>query len=407
MRNFKSAALFALVFFAASAARGQATCDGIWHWMSVPGTRCLDGSHTGFEYVCFSNLGPTAPLLMYLEAGGACWDGDSCDCDYGGTGVGCAPTFPPTIVTNHYDRQWSCDGQPAGGCSSADAIENYGTNGDPMTTAAFNGPNSPFNDLSSGRVNWNMAVIPYCTGDGHSGNAVRPLTTSDGERFVAYFKGYNNVTEDLAVLKNLFTPRQVVLWGASSGGAGTICNLSHVVAAFPTTTNVIDNGLSFIDATYFARVPMMGDLWGMPDTCPTPTPGDLSQLQVINARAFPGVRQALTDDRADNAEAPQSPNGDWSQGWVMGCTGTGACGASCDYGVGACNSMEGEAASLSGFPNAKVFIHDGQCHAERESDQPGFAPGCNYDSMTQSGVNFNDWIRGFMQVPGFTWDNVQ
>src|SRR5260370_522164 len=42
--------------------------------------RCLDGSQSGFESVCFPNRGPGGPLLLYLESGGGCWAADSGNC---------------------------------------------------------------------------------------------------------------------------------------------------------------------------------------------------------------------------------------------------------------------------------------------------------------------------------------
>jgi hypothetical protein len=58
----------------------------------------------------------------------------------------------------------------------------------------------------------------------------------------------------------------------------------------------------------------------------------------------------------------------------------------------------------SSSANYKYYIHTGACHAEREAS--GSPAGCNYNDMTQSGVAFNTWIRGWLQVPGFAWNDV-
>jgi hypothetical protein len=64
---------------------------------------------------------------------------------------------------------------------------------------------------------------------------------------------------------------------------------------------------------------------------------------------------------------------------------------------------------MHGGPTYKIFLHEGQCHAEREQD--GNPAGCNYDDMhsTMGSVTtyFKDWTRAWAQVPGFnTWDNI-
>src|SRR5262245_48569304 len=65
---------------AAANERGLATCDGNWHWVGVAGTKCLNGTATGFEYKCPVGHSQSNPLVMYLDAGNACWDYDSCFC---------------------------------------------------------------------------------------------------------------------------------------------------------------------------------------------------------------------------------------------------------------------------------------------------------------------------------------
>src|SRR5262245_48257413 len=84
----------------ATGERALATCDGQWHFVSVTGTQCLDGSSTGFEYKCRTGSA-SSPLVIYLDGGGACWDGTTCHC--GATGLCTDPLA--TITRNHFQSQ--------------------------------------------------------------------------------------------------------------------------------------------------------------------------------------------------------------------------------------------------------------------------------------------------------------
>jgi hypothetical protein len=76
-------------------------CDGRFHWAPVPGTQCLNGSETGFEYFCETG-NPHTPLLIYLDGGGLCWNADTCFCPNDDC------TNNP-IVRNHYGLDESND----------------------------------------------------------------------------------------------------------------------------------------------------------------------------------------------------------------------------------------------------------------------------------------------------------
>jgi hypothetical protein len=109
----------------------------------------------------------------------------------------------------------------------------------------------------------------------------------------------------------------------------------------------------------------------------------------------------------------------------VGCSGAGAC--------------SGTVTGSETWPQRyKVYFNPDTCHAEREEDScktgscdpcsdsscglttcgtacdphdgscgPPCEISCNYDNMTESGVNFNDWVREWIQAPGYTtWVNV-
>ena len=75
-RFFLALALVALSVPAAA----DPLCDGEFHWVDVPGTRCLDGSPTGHYYRCLPGNDARSPLLLMADGGGGCWDGVTCDC---------------------------------------------------------------------------------------------------------------------------------------------------------------------------------------------------------------------------------------------------------------------------------------------------------------------------------------
>jgi hypothetical protein len=60
-------------------AESVASCDGTYHWVGVPGTKSLDGTGTGFQYICL-NGSSNGPLIIFLDGGGGCFDGETCDC---------------------------------------------------------------------------------------------------------------------------------------------------------------------------------------------------------------------------------------------------------------------------------------------------------------------------------------
>lgn len=420
-------AVISILFSVTAWAQGipvQPQCDGNWHWVDSPGAMCMDGSPTGFEYACSPSLGPTGPLMIYFEPGGGIGSNyESVDCDFSTQaclqGV-CCTNPQATMFTNHNDKSMSCDGQPYGACQAVDSAPYTPIpGGDIGQSAAFNSPTSPFNPGgtgSAGLSKWNMAVFAYCTADGYAGSATAPYVDPAHieQPIVAHLKGYRNVSIFLNQMSQILNPSQVALWGSSAGSFGVICNLSQVVSTFPQTTAAFVNSFPPLSAKYeqglTAYAAQLGAAKVLPNgtvqavTCPLLCPAggctswDPSLAALYDQQALPGVRLALTDDYSDSTINAFS-------NIVWGCTGSGACGDACS--TEPCNSMvdfEAEATR----PNLKYYWHTGQCHAEREADlYSNFAPGCSYDDMIQNGISFNNWVRGWMGIPGFSWDNVR
>ena len=178
-----------------------------WTWTYIPGSACADGSQTGFA------INPASPAstdtLVFLEGGGACWDGTSC----------WGPVSSAFYVATGY-------GQAA-----------FQT--DPQVAAIYllNRANTanPFRDK-------NIVYIPYCTGDVFAGSNVTTLSYA-GVSHETHFVGYDNLTLFLRYITATF-PDTSRLWlaGDSAGGFGAALNFEHVQGALPKArVDVIDD----------------------------------------------------------------------------------------------------------------------------------------------------------------------
>jgi len=411
MLIFGALLIAGILFPSRANAQSGAVCDGAFHWVYVTGTENLDGSETGFEYLCQTGSA-TGPLLFYLQGAAACWTGDSCDCQPNAVGVCTNPNA--TTVFGFFNQSTSDDGLPwaqtywGGGVGAG----NPQVSGGPGTrAAAFAGPTSPFNQ------NWNIIYIPHTTGDAFMGNTVRELTTSGGKTYTVHFRGYRNITNDLKVIASLFpNPSKIAIWGISGGGVGADCNLSQFQGKWPTTSmwEMSNAGLAYGTDDIMPLLPTVAEIWGVwepgpggaivENTCPIiaqagSTDWNLEWVVRYNANNFPNVRKALTDDYSDSTVsqfaclfgATPGPNGS--------CAGAVASTLTAEF-----NDV------ISGAANYKVFYHTGTCHYERELDGNGTSdfskPYCDFDKMHQSGVNFNDWVNAWVNNSP-VWINVR
>ena len=397
---------------AGPAGQTAALCDGIFHWVSVPGTENLDGSETGFEYLCQTGS-PNSPLLVYLESGGACWTADNCYCQPDAFGQ-CRPSAE--IQTGFFNLSTSDDGlrwsQTYWGGDSGKMSKIVGGGG--PIGAAFVGPTSPFNQA------WNIVLIPYSTGDAFMGDTVRKFTTSLGISYTAHFRGYRNVRRDLELLGPLFpSPSKVAIWGASGGGIGADCNLSQFRTRWPGASiwELNNAGPPFAASDGIPLIPTVGAIWGawkqnprgtpVGLTCPIIIPQgatwSLQSVTAYNATKLPSVRKAFSDDYS----GATSNEFACLLGAIPDLKGN--CEAA--Y-VATLNSMY---QLVRNATNYRVFLHTGTCHSDREDDanspahQPPLGhnpPSCDFDNMRQSGVYFRDWVKAWI-TDSPAWVNVR
>lgn len=168
-----------------------------WHKIEPEGAICGNGSQYKF-FVNPSNLSKN--VLIYFEAGGACWDYASCS---GATGIRGAAN-PNGIPDDYMDM--------GSGIASI------------MSPFVFRA--HPWDSLPTNT--WTIIFVPYCTGDIHTGNNVIDYIDPDsGEVLHWHHKGHDNVMKILEWMKNQpdfdDIPRLMVT-GCSAGGAGSIIN---------------------------------------------------------------------------------------------------------------------------------------------------------------------------------------
>jgi hypothetical protein len=148
---------------------------------------------------------PSEDVLIFLEGGGACWDGATC----------WGPVETALYVPTGYG-----------------AVE-LAT--DPQLAALYplnrNDATNPWKDA-------NLVYVPYCTGDAFAGDNVVTLNYL-GIDHKTWFVGYRNIGLMLPRLLATFPNAQrVFLVGDSAGGFGAAFNFGQVQAAFIDTARV-------------------------------------------------------------------------------------------------------------------------------------------------------------------------
>jgi hypothetical protein len=177
-------------------ARPVETINDQWRWVDVPGSVCANGTPTGFGV----NRHPGARgVLIFLQGGGACWDGPSC----------WGPAASSLYVATGYGRlQFATDILALGSLF--------------LRRGAAANPFRAFN----------MVYVPYCTGDVHAGDRIATYQWL-GNR-PTHHRGAHNLGLFLSYVAATFPDAdRVFLAGDSAGGFGVALNLHRVVEAFP------------------------------------------------------------------------------------------------------------------------------------------------------------------------------
>ncbi len=198
-----------------------------WTYIPTPGAICGNGSATGL------GINPHAGatnLLIFLVGGGMCFDYATCFV---------AKTASNLTGYNQTDLDQAI---------TSDLLGKPGV--------LRRDPTNPFKD-------YNLVVLPYCTGDLFAGTVVQDFKDLFGQGHTLYQVGHYNILHYLAQLVPTFAAAatQVILTGSSAGGFGALLNYEIVKGAFGgTETILIDDSGPVMRDPYLANS-LMTTLW--------------------------------------------------------------------------------------------------------------------------------------------------
>lgn len=229
---------------------------GKWTWVPFPDSACANGKATGIGI----NPGTSNRVLLYLEGGGACWNG-----------VTCYTLRTASFITSGFGET-----QFKGRIGSVEG-----------SVLDREDPTNVFRDAS-------MVYVPYCTGDVHAGDKEGNY---DGQ--ITRHVGRKNLEAFLRRIVPTFpSPERVILSGVSAGGFGAAYNYWRVHEAFGGKVRVDlvdDSGPAFSSSKlpYLAAWKEAWDLEGaLPPGCPE-CKTDLANAFPYYLKTYPGSRIAF------------------------------------------------------------------------------------------------------------------
>lgn len=191
---------------------------GKWYRITPAGTRSSDGS----EWHGLIRIGRENKVVVYFFGGGASING-----------------YTSERGKEFFATTASVQDFVASGGIGSDAEEN------------------PFKD-------WTFLVLPYASGDFHSGTGEYHYTDGGKEKIV-YHNGYNNYSAFMDAAKPYVgEPDTLLVTGFSAGGFGTSLLADDVIDRFPSAKNVtvcVDSSLLLYDGWHETAV----DLWQSPE----------------------------------------------------------------------------------------------------------------------------------------------
>ena len=158
---------------------------------------CSDGS----PYSIYSKKGNSKHLIIYFSGGGVCWDDPTCT-----TPIQFFPAkkgyYFPNVPTKLLAYKLK-------GITEVDRDGN------------------PFKD-------WNLAFIPYCSGDFHIGNAINKYKTDDGDMEEFAHMGQSNIIAAFNwIFVNFPDPDRILITGESAGGFGNMFWTQAIAKNYP------------------------------------------------------------------------------------------------------------------------------------------------------------------------------
>ena len=190
---------------------------GKWYRITPAGTKSSDGS----EWHGLIRLGRENKVVVYFFGGGASING-----------------YTSERGNEFFATTASVQDFVASGGIGSDAEEN------------------PFKD-------WTFLVLPYASGDFHSGTGEYHYT-DDGKEKIVYHNGYNNYSAFVDAAKPYVgEPDTLLVTGFSAGGFATSLLADDVIDRFPSAKNItvcVDSSLLLYDGWHETAV----NLWQSP-----------------------------------------------------------------------------------------------------------------------------------------------
>jgi hypothetical protein len=237
--------------------------DRTWTFVPIDGARCASGSGTGIGL----RVEPgSRDLLLYFQGGGACADGDGCWGDAPG-GAANVDGYGAAQLAEDLERDYALfDPSAAGG--------------------------NPFRSM-------HMGLMPYCTGDGHAGNAIRELAVTGAPARTTYFVGAVNVELALARLAATFPDlERVWMVGTSAGGGGATFHYARVRSALGAATHlIVDSAPGLAEP----GDPERWEVWGVVPPCAECT--SAAEVRRYDRSLEPASRFGLLSFRYDSTTA--------------------------------------------------------------------------------------------------------
>lgn len=198
---------------------------GPWEWLPHKSMVCRDGSSTGFG---LRRKEGSSQLLIYLQGGGACFNPVTCE------GNPASHTFSDftEVIADH-------DAKPGG-----------------AGFLNFTEPDNPFLD-------YNVAFVPYCTGDIHGGDTTSVVP---GVERPQLFRGRANIQ---AVVDSLLALERAEAWaldtvvyaGMSAGGFGALATYEIPAQAWPDLHITMIDDAGPLPADDDVLTPGLQQLW--------------------------------------------------------------------------------------------------------------------------------------------------
>ncbi|MCU0512462.1 MAG: pectinacetylesterase family protein [Anaerolineae bacterium] len=171
-------------------------------WSAIlPGGDTICSNGTPYQFFVRPAAEASSSLLVHFQGGGACWFGQICDLTRN-------PSYDPFVDESD---------NPAAA---------------PFGIFDFDNAENPFS-------NYNMVMVPYCTGDVHIGNKITTYTSpAEGDTpestVTIRHNGYNNAMTVLDwTFDNFQQPDTVFVTGCSAGAIPSPFYTPFVAAAYP------------------------------------------------------------------------------------------------------------------------------------------------------------------------------